>query len=203
VQASTDLAAYIAGVPRWGAYLNASALQIRISADPAVADVNALGVPSVGWNTNLDQTGSGWASPPTLFARNVVTNTANNKHWYQYDFEPCWLELDYGAVVYLSGVTLLNYFQGGGYRYMPASISVQARASPTDAWTTVTTWATHKASTLGVGAIGWPESRNLSNITFADHANAFAVTGKRYWRINFLQPREGFCLSNVVMWGFK
>ena len=104
--------------------------------------------------------------------------------------------------MYLSGVTPLNYHQGGGYRYMPASISVQARASPTDAWTTVTTWATHKASILGVGAIGWPESRNISNITFADHAIAFAVTGMRYC-INFLQPREGFTLSNVVMWGFK
>jgi hypothetical protein len=202
-QASTDLAAYIAGVPRWGAYLNASALQIRISADPAVADVNALGVPSVGWNTNLDQPGSGWASPPTLFARNVVTNTAADKHWYQYDHEPCWLELDYGSIVYLSGVTILNNHQGGGYLYMPASISVQARASPTDAWTTVTTWATHKASTRNRGAIGWSESVNYSNITFADHANTFAVTGRRYWRINFLQPREGFTISNVVMWGFK
>ena len=38
-QASSDINAFVAGVPRWGAYLNGNVLQVRVSEDPPVADI--------------------------------------------------------------------------------------------------------------------------------------------------------------------
>ena len=212
VQATSDTNAFIAGVPRWGAYLNGSALQLRISADPVAADVAIQGAPTLAWDTSKDA--GGHMAPSGLFLRNVVTSSTTNKHWYvgqgsAPDAFPAYLEMDFSAVVYLSGCSLLSWFNGGGYTYFPGTISLQARALPTDAWTTVTSWSTHKAAgATGQGAIGWRESLNYSNITYAGHANPFTVTGRRYWRINFVSrtpadPDGGFTLSNVVMWGFR
>jgi hypothetical protein len=203
-QATSDAEAFAAGVSRWSAYLNGSALQVRISADPVVADIGI--VPTLAWNTAFDA--GGHMAPSGLFAKNVVTASTTNKHWYQTDPFNAYLEMDFGLVVYLSGGTLLNYFNGGGYTYYPGSVRLEARASPTDAWTAVTTWTSHKASTRSSGAVGWSEALNYSNITYANHANLFATTGRRYWRLKFLSrtpadPDGGFMLSNVVMWGFK
>ena len=203
-QATSDAEAFAAGVSRWSAYLNGSALQVRISADPVVADIGIT--PTLAWNTAFD--GGGFMAPSGLFAKSVVTSSAQNKHWYQSDPFNAYLDMDFGVVVYLSGCTLLNYFNGGGYTYYPGTIQLQARASPTDAWTTVTSWSTHKASTRSAGAVGWSEALNYSNITYANHANTFANTGRRYWRLrvvsrNPADPDGGFTLSNIVMWGFK
>ena len=203
-------------MPRWGAYLNGSALQLRISADPVIADAAIQSAPTLAWDTTketeIERDAGGPMAPSGLFARNVVTSSDINKHWYVGygdgpDVFPTYLEMDFGADVRLIGCTLLSWYNSIDYTYYPGAVSLQARALPTDAWTTVTSWLTHKAAgALGQGAIGWRESLNYSNITYASHANLFAVTEKRYWRINFLSrnlqdPDGGITLCNVVMWG--
>ena len=205
-QATSDTLAFVAGVPRWGAYLNGNVLQVRVSGDPPVADIGVT--PALSWNTAFDAPAQfGHVGPSALFQKNVVTSGTASTHWYQQDNVNAYLEMDYGSVVYLSGITLLSYWRDGEYKFLPGGFRLEARASPADAWTTVSSWTSHKASTRSAGAIGWPESLNYSNITYANHANLFATAGRRYWRLNFTAPSidssGGSMLCNIVMWGFR
>ena len=205
-QATSDTLAFVAGVPRWGAYLNGNVPQVRVSGDPPVADIGVT--PALAWNTAFDAPAQyGHAGPSVLFRKNVVTSGTASTHWFQQDNVNAYLEMDYGSVVYLSGITLLSSWKDGKYKFLPGGFRLEARASPTDAWTTVSTWTSHKASTRSSGAIGWPESLNYSNITYANHANLFATTGRQYWRLNFISPSRdssgGSMLYNIVMWGFR